>query len=94
MLRLVLIQLRYFGMLKDLLGCDRETLELADGSRVEDAVSVLRNRASNREAQIWAAMAVAVNLEYVCESTLLREGDEVALLPPVSGGTGEFERGA
>jgi molybdopterin converting factor small subunit len=73
-------------VLKDLLGCERETLEFADGARVADALRFLRGRASNVEDQIWTAMAVAVNLEYATLSTVLHDADEVALLPPVSGG--------
>ena len=37
----------------------------------------------------WTSIAVAVNQEYVQRSAVLREGDEVALLPPVSGGSKE-----
>jgi len=35
----------------------------------------------------WDSIAVAVNREYARLDTVLREGDEVALLPPVSGGS-------
>jgi molybdopterin synthase catalytic subunit len=38
-------------------------------------------------ADIWASIAVAVNREYVDRSRQLAEGDELALLPPVSGGS-------
>ena len=61
-------------------------MEVAEGSRVEDAIRVLKSRASNVEDRIWTVMAVAVNLEYASTSTLLHDADEVALLPPVSGG--------
>jgi molybdopterin converting factor small subunit len=83
----VQIHLLYFGILKDLFGGERDTLELADGSRVEDAIRLLRGRASNRQDHIWASVAVAVNREYAATSTILHDSDVVALLPPVSGGT-------
>ena len=35
---------------------------------------------------LWRSLAVAVNREYASQAVVLREGDEVALLPPVSGG--------
>ena len=38
------------------------------------------------EAGIWQSIAVAVNQEYARGGDVLRDGDEVALLPPVSGG--------
>jgi molybdopterin converting factor small subunit len=38
------------------------------------------------EQRLWRSLAVAVNREYGSASIVLRDGDEVALLPPVSGG--------
>ena len=85
-LKSVRVQVLYFGVVRDLLGCEREALELTDGARVEDAIRLLRSRTSNLEDRVWTSMAVAVNLEYASTLTVLYEGDEVALLPPVSGG--------
>jgi molybdopterin converting factor small subunit len=77
-------------MLKDLFGAERDTLELPQGARVEDALRLLRAGMSNPQAQaqspIWDALAVAVNREYAGAATPLRDADELALLPPVSGG--------
>nr|WP_281383415.1 molybdenum cofactor biosynthesis protein MoaE [Granulicella aggregans] len=78
----------YFGILKDTLGQERESLELGDAATVEDVVRLLRARASNGSDAIWHSMAVAVNREYAGSATVLRDGDEVAFLPPVSGGAG------
>jgi molybdopterin converting factor small subunit len=81
--------LLYFGMLKDLFGAERDTLELPAGACVEDALRVLRAGISNPQATqlpIWDALAVAVNREYAGAATPLRDADELALLPPVSGG--------
>ena len=39
------------------------------------------------ESAVWGSLAVAVNQEYAGRERVLVEGDEVALLPPVSGGT-------
>jgi hypothetical protein len=41
------------------------------------------------ETRIWQSTAVAVNREYSSHGAVLRDGDEVALLPPVSGGCRE-----
>jgi molybdopterin converting factor small subunit len=77
-------------MLKDLFGAERDTLELPHGARVEDAIRLLRAGTSNPQARvqspIWDSLAVAVNREYAGASTLLQDADELALLPPVSGG--------
>jgi molybdopterin converting factor small subunit len=86
----VRIHLLYFGMLKDLFGAERDTLELPQGARVEDAIRLLRAGTSNPQAivqsPIWDSLAVAVNREYAGAATPLRDADELALLPPVSGG--------
>ncbi len=79
----------YFGILKDLFALDPEQLngplDLPDGATVQSLLSLLQARTS-KQSEIWRTLAVAVNREYASFSTLLREGDEVALLPPVSGG--------
>jgi molybdopterin converting factor small subunit len=82
----VRIRLLYFGMLKDLFGGERDTLELPPGACVADALRILRSGASNPQGGIWESLAVAVNREYASASTPLHEADELALLPPVSGG--------
>jgi molybdopterin converting factor subunit 1 len=83
----------YFGVLKELFAVDRETIEVPAGTTVEDVLSLSRLRASNlrpsRESEVWKVLAVAVNREYAERTTVLQDGDEVALLPPVSGGAGE-----
>ena len=49
---------------------------------------------SSLDEQLWRSLAVAVNREYGSTSIVLRDGDEVALLPPVSGGHGSDSAGA
>ncbi len=82
----VRIDVLYFGVLKDFSGSERESLELGDGSTVADTVRLLRARASNGSDVLWSSSAVAVNREYADAATVLKDGDELALLPPVSGG--------
>jgi molybdopterin converting factor subunit 1 len=79
------VRVLYFGVLKDAFGRGGEEMELAEGASVADLIAACRGRyAGVRE--IWDSMAVAVNQEYARAEMVLREGDEVALLPPVSGG--------
>jgi len=73
-----------FGMLRDVLGSEFE-LELAVGSSVAMVIERCEERAPKLSA-MWPRVAVAVNQAYVSRETGLVEGDEVALLPPVSGG--------
>ncbi len=79
------VDVLYFAVLKDWFGGEREAVELAGGACVGDLVELLKGRGVG-DAKVWGAMAVAVNREYAGVGTVLREGDEVALLPPVSGG--------
>ena len=83
------VELLYFGVLKELAGGVGEAVELPEGAVVEELLSVLRDRSSNQGMNdaVWKSLAVAVNREYAGAGVVLREGDEVALLPPVSGGS-------
>jgi molybdopterin synthase catalytic subunit len=78
----------FFGVLKDLVGRSQETLELAAGSRLE---TVFQHYASEypRLQQMANSIALARNQEFAGPETVLRDGDEVALMPPVSGGSGD-----
>ena len=51
------------------------------------ASSVRVPRLEHDGISVWDTLAIAVNREYAQPGTILHEGDEVALLPPVSGGT-------
>jgi molybdopterin synthase catalytic subunit len=77
----------FFGVLKDLVGRSQETLELAAGARLE---TVFQHYASEypRLQQMADSIALARNQEFADPETALRDGDEVALMPPVSGGSG------
>jgi molybdopterin converting factor small subunit len=74
------VQVLYFGVLKESLGREGELVELAEGACVADLM------ARYGSAEWMRSIAVAVNREYARREDFLREGDEVALLPPVSGG--------
>jgi molybdopterin converting factor subunit 1 len=77
------VKVLYFGVLKDVFRCEGEMIELPDGARVADLLAVCRGKSA---AAPWDSMAVAVNQEYARRGDSLQAGDEVALLPPVSGG--------
>jgi MoaE-MoaD fusion protein len=75
-----------FGVLKDLLGHAVETIDLPEGARVRD-VLLYYARENPRLEEMASSLAISVNREYSGLDRALREGDEVALLPPVSGGS-------
>ena len=85
------ITLLAFGILRDVLPAAAGPFDLPAGSTVADLLR--RCRAFLSEKSIpWASIAVAVNQEYVPPTHVLAEGDEVALLPPVSGGSAQSSR--
>ncbi len=75
----------YFGILKDFFEGERDVVELEPGTDVAGLMELLRGGDAG-EAGVWGSLAVAVNREYAGVGTVLKDGDEVALLPPVSGG--------
>ncbi len=84
------VRVLFFGQLKDIFHQDSQNLDLDPGATVADLVSKCRQIASlhqhTQSGDLWRALAVAVNHEYAGLREALKEGDEVALLPPVSGG--------
>lgn len=75
-----------FGVLKDIFGTDRERLVLVEGATLREVAEHYRERAPQQQA-LLEAIALAINSEFAPRTTALHEGDEVALLPPVSGGS-------
>jgi len=73
-----------FGVLRERLRGLGETVELPEGSTAGKLIEQIRGAG---EDFAWDSIAVAVNREYGRLDTVLHEGDEVALLPPVSGGS-------
>ena len=83
------VQVVPFGLLKDWLGHSAATVELPDGASVAKLLECLRATLPARApADSLRGIAVSVNAEYAQASHVLHDGDEVGLLPPVSGGTG------
>src|ERR1700759_2366768 len=75
----------FFGVLKEMLSTESQPLELPPGATV-DAVLGHYRALLPQQPKLWSALAIAVNQSYAPSGCLLRDGDEVALLPPVSGG--------
>jgi molybdopterin converting factor subunit 1 len=86
------VQVLFFGMLKDLAGRAGDTIDLADGSTLRDVFTHYEARVP-RLMELKASIAMSVNQEYAGLETVLNPGDEVALLPPVSGGAPETADG-
>jgi len=81
----VRITIRLFARLRDLVGSGRLIREVPTGARVETVWQALVQEfpaiATSR-----ASLAAAVNAEYATFAAPVTDGDEIAFLPPVSGG--------
>lgn len=78
----MLVRVQYFGVLRDALGQGVE-VNLDEGSTVGTLLQRLREKS---DMDVWVGIAVAVNCEYANRTRVLADGDDVAILPPVSGG--------
>jgi MoaE-MoaD fusion protein len=74
------VTVRLFAMLRERAGAPEVILELPDGARVRDALESLAGLAEG------IPLVMAVNREYADAERVLDAGDELALIPPVSGG--------
>ena len=74
------VTVRLFAMLRERAGARELTLELPEGARVSDALAELGDLAAG------LPLVMAVNRVYAPEEQVLDAGDELALIPPVSGG--------
>jgi molybdopterin converting factor subunit 1 len=85
------VRVLFFGMLKDLAGQGSDALSLPEGSTVGDVLIHYEARIP-RLKDLVASIAMSVNQEYAGPEAKLKSGDEIALLPPVSGGAPETAR--
>jgi MoaD family protein len=80
---MTMIRVRLFAALRELAGASEVE---AEGKSAGDVIDVLSSRYGERFSQIAAVGSVVVNGERATRSTPVAAGDQVALLPPVSGG--------
>jgi molybdopterin synthase sulfur carrier subunit len=83
------VKILYFAWLRARIGCAEEELALPAGVRdVQGLLDWLAARGGNYQAALAnrGVVRVAVNQEYVGPDQPVREGDEVAIFPPVTGG--------
>lgn len=80
------IKVLVFGVLKNWFGSAESSVELPENATV---TTLLEKLGEGRETLPLRGFAVSVNAEFASVSTVLHEGDEVGLLPPVSGGCAE-----
>ena len=86
------VTVRLFAILRERAGSDSVEIELPDDATVEDALAALAKRPGLAELLERLPVRMAVNRDYADADTPLAAGDELALVPPVSGGAGPHVR--
>lgn len=82
------VKVLFFGLLKDITGLSEDRIEIGDNERLGDLFDRYAGRfKAMREAA--PSIVLACNRQFCDRSTVVHDGDEVAFLPPVSGGSGE-----
>jgi sulfur-carrier protein len=79
------VRVLFFGQLREIVGSPQEEAELSEGARLEDLFERYGRRFPQL-AEFRESIAPSLNQEYADWRAPLASGDEVAFLPPVSGG--------
>jgi molybdopterin converting factor subunit 1 len=79
------VRVLFFGRLKDVAGLAEQASEVAEGATIEALFADLV-KCNGELARFRPALVASRNQEFAAWSTPLRPGDEIAFLPPVSGG--------
>jgi MoaE-MoaD fusion protein len=80
------VRVLFFGILREMVGKSTDLIDVPEGASVRDAIARYESQIPRLKESL-SSLALAVNQQYAGADTPLRENDEVALLPPVSGGT-------
>ncbi len=79
------IKVLYFSSIKDKLKKKEDILDITENTTLEDVISLLKEKYPEIAESLDKSM-FAVNEEYADKDKILKEGDTVAVIPPVSGG--------
>ncbi|MCH2507208.1 MAG: molybdopterin converting factor subunit 1 [Dehalococcoidia bacterium] len=77
------ITVKLFATYREIIGTSVLELDIPQGSNTRSLLTILKQK--NKKLSTDYAI-VAVNSEYVSENAVIKDGDEVAIIPPVSGG--------
>lgn len=80
------VRIRLFAILRQRAGCGEVEVQIAEDATVADAIAAVGSLPGLGDVVGRVPLRLAVNRDYASEETRLRDGDELALIPPVSGG--------
>lgn len=83
----VRIRILFFGAVRDIVGCREASFEVEEGGKVETVFEAYAAKFPKLR-EIASSLVLALNQEFTTPAAALSDGDEVAFLPPVSGGAG------
>ena len=83
------VQVLFFGLLKDVTGLTREDLEVSPGSSLQAIFDQYAERFP-RMRDLSPSIVIAHNRQFAGRGTAVNDGDEIAFLPPVSGGSSPY----
>lgn len=83
------LHMRYFAIVRETMGCSSEVRTWPEGTTASDILTTLASEFP-RISGLQRVIRVMVNQDYAAPETPLKDGDEVAIIPPVSGGDGRF----
>jgi MoaE-MoaD fusion protein len=86
------VRVRLFAILRERAGRDSLEVELREGATVAEALTALESTGPLAEVLEGLPVQMAVNRDYAEPGTTLAAGDELALIPPISGGSGPHVR--
>lgn len=84
-MRAMTVRLLFFAVLRDIAGTDQRELAVAEGATAADVWTLLRGTYA-KLAEYTQPPMVAINESYAAPDSVLRDGDELAFIPPVAGG--------
>ncbi|HEX3581737.1 MAG TPA: MoaD/ThiS family protein [Thermoanaerobaculia bacterium] len=79
------VRMLYFAVLRDIIGKSEADVTIPEGSRPADVWQMLR-RDHGELADYEQPPLTAINESYAAADSVLRDGDELAFIPPVAGG--------
>ena len=79
------VRVQFFSHLRDVAGASESEAHVPEGASVADLLSVLYGR--HPKLRDWeSSILIGAGVEFVERDYLLRQGDEIAIMPPVQGG--------
>lgn len=84
-MRAMTVRLLFFAVLRDIAGADRRDLSLPEGTTAREVWQALRSEFPKLGDYTQPPMT-AINESYADPDAILRDGDELAFIPPVAGG--------